>query len=54
LDRGELERLIDAENTHYSSFDQRRRDRRDRDDDDDDDGGLFGGRGGFLGGLFND
>jgi len=50
LDRGELERLIDAEGAYY----QGRGRRRDENDDDDRHGGRgHGGRGhGFLGGLF--
>lgn len=52
LDRGELERLVDAESTYYAD----RGFRPERYDDDDDDfrrhGGRRGRRGGFLGGLF--
>jgi uncharacterized protein len=50
LDRGELERLVDAESSFYAQptdryADDRRRSRRDDRDDDD--------RGGFLGNLFD-
>ena len=52
LDRGELERLVDAESSYYTSrgFQPER-----YDDDDDDEGwrsSRRGRRGGFLGGLF--
>ena len=52
LDRGELERLIDAESNYYSG--PRRGADRYGDDDDDEDWGRSGRRGrrGFLGGLF--
>ena len=59
LDRGELERLVDAEGAYYERFPQGR-ERHRRDDDDDDryerrrheSGGLseIGGLGGLLGG----
>jgi Zn-finger nucleic acid-binding protein len=62
LDRGELERLVDAEAGFYSRSSGR--DRRDDDDDDDDDRGFFGDsnrydergrrkRRGFLDDLFD-
>lgn len=65
LDRGELDRLIDAEEQRYPAPppDDQSRDRDDRsyqrgydDDDDDDRGSRFGGkrrRGGFLSDLFD-
>ncbi len=63
LDRGELERLIDAESTYYTDrgFGGERglggRGFEERYDDDDDDEGWGGSRrrrrGGFLGGLFD-
>ena len=62
LDRGELDRLIDAEEQRHaqpqpSRYDDRSHRRDDDDDDDDDDrGSRFGGkrrRGGFLSDLFD-
>ena len=61
LDRGELERLVDAESAYYERFPAGRERHHDHDDDDDDDrhekrrherGGLaeVGGLGGLLGG----
>ena len=61
LDRGELERLVDAESAYYERFPAGRERHHDHDDDDDDDryekrrherGGLaeLGGLGGLLGG----
>ena len=58
LDRGELERLIDAESTYYADrgFQGGRGFGGDRYEDDDDDEGFGRSRrrrrGGFLGGLF--
>ena len=61
LDRGELDRLIDAESTYYAdrgfAGDRGLRGERYEYDDDDDDDERWGGsrrrrRGGFLGGLF--
>ncbi|MDQ3935952.1 MAG: zf-TFIIB domain-containing protein [Actinomycetota bacterium] len=52
LDRGELERLVDAEGQYYEGRGGggEREHRRDYDDDDDDRRGGFGGLGGFGGG----
>lgn len=59
LDRGELDRLIDADEQRSASRPEQYRDddrRRGHDDDHDDSGSRFGGkrrRGGFLGELFD-